>query len=436
MTTPIRRRLQLSNLSDSSMDTSSSSVTDLDLSANHALNDQPITARLTSSPSSSKLSEAIEVPRLGADIGPETLSPIRLHRSQPLMTDFFIPCRKPKRPLKSSPASKSNSPDHDPYSITQPRKRLKSTPELKSRSVSLRPSSSSPKQVLSPPISSRLSSGSRQPWKDLSLSDIENKENNGLKSDSLVSIPEDSDPFNSLSSGDIIRKPKKRLSDSFVVSPVSSKRFGRSMSLNSPRTRPLVRSNSVRDHNLPSDKEFFSSEYFDFKEPLALPTEGTSKHQDLNYISGQTMSELLTGSRITGGSFVVVDARYPYEFEGGKIKGALNLFKEDMVIEHFYPDGKLMEDKPSIVIFHCEFSSERGPKMLRTLRNFDRLQNEYPKLDFSQLYLLKSGYKAFFENHPEHTCGTYCPMMHKDKEEEYKLYRKKTKQFSMPPKIS
>jgi rhodanese-related sulfurtransferase len=64
------------------------------------------------------------------------------------------------------------------------------------------------------------------------------------------------------------------------------------------------------------------------------------------------MSELLTGSRITGGSFVVVDARYPYEFEGGKIKGALNLFKEDMVIQHFYPDNSLMKEKPSIVIFH------------------------------------------------------------------------------------
>jgi len=148
------------------------------------------------------------------------------------------------------------------------------------------------------------------------------------------------------------------------------------------------------------------------------------------------MSELLTGSRITGGSFVVVDARYPYEFEGGKIKGALNLFKEDMVIQHFYPDNLLMKEKPSIVIFHCEFSSERGPKMLRTLRNYDRLKNKYPNLDFPQLYLLKSGYKAFFEEHKEHTCGTYRPMMLEGYEEEYKLYRKKTRQFSMPPKIS
>ena len=49
--------------------------------------------------------------------------------------------------------------------------------------------------------------------------------------------------------------------------------------------------------------------------------------------------------------------------------------------------------------YFSEFSSERGPKMLRTLRNFDRLQNEYPKLDFSQLYLLKSGYKVTSSSH-------------------------------------
>ena len=45
-------------------------------------------------------------------------------------------------------------------------------------------------------------------------------------------------------------------------------------------------------------------------------------------------------------------------------------------------------------------------------------------------------FQAFFEEHKEHTCGTYRPMMLEGYEEEYKLYRKKTRQFSMPPKIS
>lgn len=391
MTTPIRRRLQLSNLSDSSMDTSSSSVPELDLA-----HSPKATARLTSSPSFSK--EVPEVPRLGADIGPETLSPIRLNKSQFLMTDFFRASRQTKRP-HSSPECLSS------------RKRLKSTPEARKRICTV--------HHISP---------------ELRRNSFDKKEN--LKSDSLVSIPENSDPFADLETGTIIRKrsPRKRLSDSFI-SPVSAKRFGRSVSLSSPKCRVLQRSNSVQDHNIPSDKGDFSPSYFDFKEPLALPTEGCSKHQDLNYISGQTMAELLAGTRPE--TFVLVDARYPYEYEGGKINKGINLFKEDMIIQHFYPKGGLMTSPlPNIVIFHCEFSSERGPKMLRTLRNYDRLKNEYPNLDYPQLYLLKSGYKTFFKNHEDHTCGTYRPMDHPDFTEELKLYRKKIRPSAPDPKIA
>lgn len=62
---------------------------------------------------------------------------------------------------------------------------------------------------------------------------------------------------------------------------------------------------------------------------------------------------------------------YPYEFEGGHIKGAINLYTKDQVMKEFLenqtpkspPDQSqpAVNHKRDIIVFHCEFSSERGP---------------------------------------------------------------------------
>lgn len=133
-----------------------------------------------------------------------------------------------------------------------------------------------------------------------------------------------------------------------------------------------------------------------------LPTlSNTSKHSDLNSISPHTLKQLLEG-RYSGevDRFVIVDSRYPYEFEAGHIRGAHNVFtKEDLFAKCF--EGT-REWQRSVVIFHCEFSSERGPSLLRFLRSQDRAVNKhaYPKLFYPELYLLDGGYKSFFEKHP------------------------------------
>lgn len=53
-------------------------------------------------------------------------------------------------------------------------------------------------------------------------------------------------------------------------------------------------------------------------------------------------------------------------------------------------------EKRIVIIFHCEFSSERGPRMCRFVRERDRAMNDYPKLHYPELYVLKGGYKDFF----------------------------------------
>ena len=102
--------------------------------------------------------------------------------------------------------------------------------------------------------------------------------------------------------------------------------------------------------------------------------------------------------------FVIIDCRYPYEFKGGHIQGALNIYTQKGIYEEFLKSDehrkKSASNKRTILIFHCEFSSERGPKMSRFLRKNDREANKecYPSLHYPELYLLEGGYKAFYHD--------------------------------------
>ena len=77
------------------------------------------------------------------------------------------------------------------------------------------------------------------------------------------------------------------------------------------------------------------------------------------------MADILKGKFDTSvNSFRVIDCRYPYEFKGGHIQGAENLYTHELVQELLV--GMSIKDQTSkrdVLIFHCEFSSERGPKM-------------------------------------------------------------------------
>lgn len=94
------------------------------------------------------------------------------------------------------------------------------------------------------------------------------------------------------------------------------------------------------------------------------------RHSDLKSISVHTMAKLLRGEyQESVASFKVIDCRYPYEFEGGHIRGAHNLYTQEQIITELVntktelpkvvPDGQMR----NIIVFHCEFSSERGPKL-------------------------------------------------------------------------
>ncbi|XP_063301265.1 M-phase inducer phosphatase 3 isoform X2 [Pelobates fuscus] len=171
----------------------------------------------------------------------------------------------------------------------------------------------------------------------------------------------------------------------------------------------------------------------DFSKVYALPTV-TGRHQELRYICAETLAALIHGEfNSLVEKFFVIDCRYPYEYEGGHIKGALNLHLQEEVVGYFLkkPLVPTMEQKRIILIFHCEFSSERGPKMCRLLREEDRARNEYPSLYYPELYILRGGYKDFYPEYLE-LCDpqSYCPMRHQDYREELLKFRTKSKSWA------
>ena len=113
---------------------------------------------------------------------------------------------------------------------------------------------------------------------------------------------------------------------------------------------------------------------------------------------------------------VILDARFAYEYDGGHIRGALNVY-----LPHQQDELKemLMEKRRGdrlLIVIHCEFSSHRGPRLHQILRTWDRSLNTYPALHFPEMYILSGGYKEFFscEEHKRLCTQGYTPMHHPD----------------------
>ncbi|XP_065151217.2 cell division cycle 25 homolog d isoform X2 [Paramisgurnus dabryanus] len=176
----------------------------------------------------------------------------------------------------------------------------------------------------------------------------------------------------------------------------------------------------------------------DFSKQHLLPVESVG-HQELHCVSAHTVASLIKGQfGLAVDDFLIIDCRYPYEYQGGHIKGAVNLYTEYQIQQavaqaleraklhptgsfswgHQPSDSVAKEEGSSprkLIVFHCEFSSERGPHLCQYLRRLDRCLNVYPNLHYPELYLLLGGYKHFHSCYPDmcDPCG-YVPMHHED----------------------
>jgi len=173
----------------------------------------------------------------------------------------------------------------------------------------------------------------------------------------------------------------------------------------------------------------------DRSHPYLLPRCKSRKHPDLACISPETMVDVLQNiysSEIE--NLHIIDCRYPYEYEGGHIESAKNIYTRSQIYNEFLRKPLELKDssKRNIFIFHCEFSSERAPSLLRYFRSEDRNIHErsYPQLYYPEIYLLEGGYKGFYEYSKEFCIpNQYRTMIDIDYQEQYRQYRFETKQF-------
>ena len=207
-----------------------------------------------------------------------------------------------------------------------------------------------------------------------------------------------------------------------------------------PARSPLMRSMSVVeprrradyiDKYLNSDEDS-SNLTGDFSKQNILPTI-KGQHEDLKTVTPETVTQVLNLQYEEIDQVYIIDCRYPYEYEGGHIKTALNFHTKEEIYNFFLKKPKSSPGKRTILIFHCEFSSKRAPTLSRYLRNKDRDSHThcYPKLFYPEIYVIHGGYKAFFESCKEY-CEpqTYRPMVDENFTQEYKRFSKRSKSWT------
>jgi len=175
-----------------------------------------------------------------------------------------------------------------------------------------------------------------------------------------------------------------------------------------------------------------------------IPRQCDSKHPSLRSISSHTLADLIFGVHAQQvASFRIIDVRYRFEFEGGHIQGAENWQhgEDEEFLSSFLSPEPLPappeycvdnDEKRNILIFHCEFSSQRGPDFYKKLRERDRTINKdvYPALQYPECYLLHLGYKEFYKNYPHLCTGSYTEMADPAHGEELRIMRAKSKSWS------
>ncbi|XP_072743319.1 uncharacterized protein [Anoplolepis gracilipes] len=248
-------------------------------------------------------------------------------------------------------------------------------------------------------------------------------------------------PLDELPEDDMLLLKKSRRSNSFHVhttsrsaytSPSMRPKIGLQRSLSETETHTNIKwavHRSVTDNDLIGD----------FSKPCILPVT-MGHHQDLKTITSDTLAALLRGEFVDRvGSYRIIDCRYPYEYEGGHIAGAVNLYDKGLIAQVLFdpvtstvPRIQTDVEKRDILIFHCEFSWERGPNLSRLLRRMDRDFNEerYPTLFYPEIYLLQGGYEKFYGEQKEFCLPqSYKSMRDPNHERECKFFRSKSKSW-------
>jgi rhodanese-related sulfurtransferase len=133
------------------------------------------------------------------------------------------------------------------------------------------------------------------------------------------------------------------------------------------------------------------------------PLKSFTVDQDaIRRIDRNTLCEILDGQhRNLYDRHVIIDCRFEYEYEGGHIAGAVNINTKERLQEALIANAPANADERTLLVFHCEYSAHRGPRMAMQLRQLDREanMNRYPLLHYPDIVILDGGYSHFFAGH-------------------------------------
>ena len=133
------------------------------------------------------------------------------------------------------------------------------------------------------------------------------------------------------------------------------------------------------------------------------------------HIHPETLTDVISGKYSNLYDRVIIhDCRFGYEYEGGHIKGAINIDSPETLKTMYFTESAGDASK-TLFIFHCEFSQNRGPTLAAYFRRIDREINidQYPNLTYPNVYILDGGYKRFYNEFPEFCIGGYTKMLDK-----------------------
>ncbi|GMM36220.1 putative tyrosine protein phosphatase [Saccharomycopsis crataegensis] len=169
--------------------------------------------------------------------------------------------------------------------------------------------------------------------------------------------------------------------------------------------------NSKSLSNTPIEDEFMIDDSYLKKSKIAT---FNVKDDTIPRISVDTLVCLLDGEYSSSfEKITIIDCRFEYEYQGGHINGSLNISSQTQLEETFLTNLTKTVDtngnQRNLMVFHCEFSSYRGPFMALHLRQCDRIINKenYPNLNFPNIVVLEGGYKSFFNLHSSR-CYPQC----------------------------
>lgn len=169
------------------------------------------------------------------------------------------------------------------------------------------------------------------------------------------------------------------------------------------------------DYELPAPATVSPSQDMNVDYKYKLPHDLSDEPDSLPRIQQDTLINVLNGQYSAHyDKILVVDCRFEYEYEGGHIESALNYNDKELLANELF--GATTSPR-TLLIFHCEYSVHRAPRMAKFVRNRDRMVNDfqYPKLTYPEMYILDGGYSQFFKQHATRCFPqNYVEMEHKD----------------------